>query len=231
MEETTRELYKVETHAHTAEVSSCGHIGGAELARMYAEAGYSTLFITDHFYRSFFEKQENMTWTEKLAEYKKGYLAAKAEGEKYGLCVLWAPEMRLDCCPNDYLVYGLPDSFYEAHPEILSLDLPEFSTLVRENGGMLIQAHPTRAPKSGPTPEAVEGFEIRNTNPRHMEKTDFELCERLAAEYGLLQVGGSDAHRPEDVGRGGVAFSTPILTAADYILAVRAESGCILCSI
>lgn len=222
--------YKVETHAHTAEVSPCGHIGGAELARMYAERGYSTLFITDHFYGNFFDPLEHMTWTEKLREYKKGYAAAKAEGEKHGLCVLWAPELRLNSCPNDYLVYGLSDGFYEAHPEILRLELPAFSALVRENGGMIIQAHPTRAPKSSPTPEAVEGFEIRNTNPRHMDKTDFTLCERLAESHRLLQVGGSDAHRPEDVGRGGMAFSSPILTAADYMATVREESGCILCS-
>lgn len=226
--ETEKKKYKVETHAHTAEVSTCGHLDGETLIRLYAESGYSTVFITDHFYSAFFEKQGDIDWHKKLCAYRKGYEAAKMAGEKYGVCVLWGAEMRLDCCPNDYLVYGLSEQFLETHEEILKLDLIAFSNLVRENGGLIVQAHPTRRPKSCPTPEFVDGFEVHNTNPRHAEHADYAYENELAEKYGLLKTGGSDTHRTEDVGLGGMAFPFLITSVSDYIRAVKKGEGCVL---
>lgn len=220
--------YKVEPHAHTAEISRCGHLGGAELARLYAACGYSTLCIADHLFTPFFERLGKMPWEEKLLVHKKGYEEAKREGEKYGLCVLYAVELRLDTCENDYLLYGLSGDFFKSHTDILKLDVPSLSALVRENGGLIVQAHPTRAPKSFPTPEYVDGFEVRNANPRHREKTDYARAEALAAEYGLIKTGGSDAHRTEDVGCGGMVFPRPIQTVKDFIQALKKGEGRIL---
>ena len=42
-------MKKVDTHVHTCEVSRCGHVPGAEMARLYARAGYGAITITDHF--------------------------------------------------------------------------------------------------------------------------------------------------------------------------------------
>ena len=33
-------MKKVDTHVHTCEVSRCGHVPGAEMARLYIQAGY-----------------------------------------------------------------------------------------------------------------------------------------------------------------------------------------------
>jgi len=220
--------YKVEPHAHTKEVSRCGHLGGAELARLYADSGYSTLFITDHLFTPFFERLGDMPWEEKLLAHKKGYEEARREGEKHNLCVLYAVELRLDACENDYLVYGLSDSFFKAHANLVKLDLPALSTLVRANGGLILEAHPTRAPKSFPTPEYVDGFEVHNANPRHRAKSDYAREKALAKEYGLLRSGGSDAHRTEDVGCGGMVFPRPIQTVEDFIRALKMGEGRIL---
>ena len=42
-------MFKTETHLHTAEVSSCSKIKAREMIRKYYEAGYSTVFVSDHF--------------------------------------------------------------------------------------------------------------------------------------------------------------------------------------
>ena len=51
-------MYKTETHLHTKEVSRCGKLYADEMVSMYKDAGYDTLFITDHLSESFFERQE-----------------------------------------------------------------------------------------------------------------------------------------------------------------------------
>ena len=43
-------FYKYETHLHTSEVSKCAHNTGAEMARAYKKAGYTGIFVTDHFF-------------------------------------------------------------------------------------------------------------------------------------------------------------------------------------
>lgn len=61
--------------------------------------------------------------------------------------------------------------------------------------------------------EAVERFilgyvnakkEAYNANPRHFVETDEIRATELARMYGLYMTSGSDAHRIEDVGRGGM---------------------------
>ena len=42
-------MFKTETHLHTSEVSRCGQVSAAEMIELYKEAGYSTVFVSDHF--------------------------------------------------------------------------------------------------------------------------------------------------------------------------------------
>ena len=39
---------KIDVHVHTSEVSGCGQLPGAEMARLYKQAGYDAIVITDH---------------------------------------------------------------------------------------------------------------------------------------------------------------------------------------
>ena len=42
-------MYKTEPHLHTSEVSLCGKISAEEMIKLYSKAGFSTVFVTDHF--------------------------------------------------------------------------------------------------------------------------------------------------------------------------------------
>ena len=43
------QLFRYETHTHTAEVSRCSRISAVELVRVYKDLGFSGVCITDHF--------------------------------------------------------------------------------------------------------------------------------------------------------------------------------------
>ena len=47
--------YKYETHLHTKEGSACGTSFGAEYIQAFYDAGYSGIFVTDHFFGGNYE--------------------------------------------------------------------------------------------------------------------------------------------------------------------------------
>ena len=105
-------MFKTETHLHTAEVSRCGKKRAFQMIRAYKEAGYSTVFVTDHFQMNTLDALGDISWADKVTIFLSGYYAAKCEGEKIGVCVLPGAEI---CFggedPNHYLVYGLTKEF------------------------------------------------------------------------------------------------------------------------
>ena len=42
-------VFKYETHLHTLEGSACGRSSGSDYIKPLFEAGYSGIFVTDHF--------------------------------------------------------------------------------------------------------------------------------------------------------------------------------------
>jgi len=48
-------IYKYDTHVHTKEVSPCGKVPAIEVVKLYKDAGYHGIVITDHYCDSFFE--------------------------------------------------------------------------------------------------------------------------------------------------------------------------------
>ncbi|MGI6707422.1 MAG: hypothetical protein ACOX6S_14745 [Clostridia bacterium] len=71
------ELYKYDTHVHTAETSRCGKVDAVEVVRLYKEAGYDGIFITDHYNKDFFEALNGKSWKEKMDQYLRGYRLAR----------------------------------------------------------------------------------------------------------------------------------------------------------
>ena len=74
-------MFKTETHLHTAEVSPCASLRAREMMHRYKDAGYSTVFVSDHFQASTIEKYGRIPWSEKMSIFLAGYYLAKCEGE------------------------------------------------------------------------------------------------------------------------------------------------------
>ena len=56
------EMYKTETHLHTSEVSRCGKVSAAEMISRCKDAGYTTVFVSDHITPAYFKRYGELTW-------------------------------------------------------------------------------------------------------------------------------------------------------------------------
>lgn len=212
-----------ETHAHTAEISPCGVVGAADLAEMYIQAGYAGVVITNHLSHYGLQYVADRSWEQQIQWFYEGFEAVRAAaGDR--MRVLFGAEVNLEGDPNDYLLYGVTREFLLAHPAMLGWSIRELSQVARENGLLLIQAHPFRNGMRITRPDLLDGIEAFNGNMRH-DSRNF-LAAQWAARYGLLTTSGSDFHEMEDSARGGIFTGRDIHTMADFIAAVR--EGCVM---
>lgn len=212
-------MFKTETHIHTREVSDCSRKRAREMVSLYKEAGYSTVFITDHFQPNSIDVLGDIPWSDKMAIFLSGYYKAKHEGEKLGVNVLPGAEFRFADSKNHYLAYGITKEFLDAHPDLHKMAAAEFLPIARAEGVFIVHAHPYRDDRDCATPLLVDAIEVYNSNPRHEDYS--ERSEALAKEYGLPITAGSDAHRDEDIAGSGIETEEEIKTTADFIRLVK----------
>lgn len=210
-----QQLYLIDTHVHTSEVSSCGKVPAARMVQYYKDAGYQGIIITDHYYDRYFELLGDQPWEAKVQKYLSGYKAAFEEGKRIGLNVMLAIELRFHDSVEDYLVYGIDEDFLIENPELYKHTLESFKKLIENRDILIFQAHPFRPGMTPAAPELLHGVEVFNGNPRHDSHND--LAYKFAVENGLLMIAGSDAHQPQDVGMGGIRLSYPIYSASELV--------------
>lgn len=219
-ERLTAMQYKTETHMHTAESSGCGMLSAAEIVGLYRDKGYSTLFITDHFFNGNSAVPRGLPWRERVMRYALGWQNAVTECEKYGMTALFGVEFTYR--GMDFLTYGADAQWFAAHPEIMSMDASQYLAFVRSQGGFVVQAHPFREAdyikEIVVYPKEVDAFEVYNA--KNPEKRMNDAALEMAREYGLCMTAGSDAHCAEDI-KSGIITGKRILSAADYAEALR----------
>lgn len=212
-------MFKTETHLHTADVSKCGQIKAEKMMQMYHDAGYKTVFVSDHFQGNVMDPLGDIPWTEKVTIFLSGYYRAKVAGEKLGMNVLPCAEITFAGAPNHYLAYGITKAFLDGYPDLNKMTIAEFYPIAKAHNIFLVQAHPYRDGSCTPTPEFADAMEVYNSNPRHADYSD--RSEACAREHGLPVTAGSDAHRLEDVALSGILTEKEIKTPEDYIEAVK----------
>ncbi len=207
-------MYKTETHAHTFPVSTCSKISAKEMVRLYKNAGYDTLFITDHFSPYHFEKMgKGLTFSECVDNLYNAFLEAKEEGDRLGIKVVFAVEYSLH--GNHYLLYGVTKEFLKLREDIFDISIEEFHEYAKSNGITVVQAHPYMEGKCTPYPQFVDGFEGINASTISEMHNDRSL--KTAKKFGLPISCGSDAHELEDIGRTAMLSEEKITSAKQYI--------------
>ena len=79
-------MYKIETHLHTKPVSACARFEPEEMIGFYKDAGYSTVFISDHFSPSHFDKLgDELTWAQKVDLLYESFIRAKKKAKNLEL--------------------------------------------------------------------------------------------------------------------------------------------------
>lgn len=202
-------MYKYDVHTHTAEVSPCGQVSAEELVKLYRDEGYDGIVITDHYYSNYFEGLGDISWSDKVESYLSGYYRAKEAGYALNVDVFLGLELRFtESKSNDFLVYGVDENFLLDNPKLYEYSLEEFRKLKYKYDILIYQAHPYRGQCNIASPNLLDGVEVYNEHPRHDSRNHLAL--EFATENNLLMLSGSDAHRVEDVGRGGILSEVKI---------------------
>ena len=223
--------FKLDIHVHTSETSSCGHVSAQEAVRLYEQAGYDGIIITDHYHREYFNSLGNLTWNDKIDCYLKGYRTAKSEAAKGKMKVFLGIEYRNVESDNDYLVFGMDESMLFKEPELYSRSIQDAFACFRQYGAIILQAHPFRKRfekdkgdfvrySSMDYPELLDGFEFYNGNKNWIQ--DPAETKAAAEKYpNLILVSGSDFHHPSHLATGGIILNGNFDTIQEIAEAVR----------
>lgn len=220
--------FKYETHCHTSNVSLCSRLQAKDIVELYIANGYNGVFITDHFLNcpSFVEyANEKNSYKEKIDIFCSGYEQVK-DLAKNKLQVFFGLEYSYK--GTDLLVYGWDKKRLTELEKIINMKMSEFVKFARENGALVVQAHPFRQAhyidhiRLFPETEGVEIFNACRTEKEN------ELAKFYAQINGKITTGGSDIHRKEQEILSGIEFDEKIENEKHFISLMRSGKGKII---
>lgn len=207
--------YKTELHCHSKDASGCSHETAEGIAEKYYKAGYTTIFLTNHFAPSDGDAE---SWEAKVEKrYHALELLEKASAGRMN--ILMGLEFRFTQNSNDYLVFGFDKEYLLNHRDMLTMGVKNFTKMAREDGLLTIQAHPFRFGMVVTNPDYVDGIEVFNGHPGHNSNND--IAEVWAEKYGKIKTSGTDHHDPEHQPRGGILTDFPITSEKQLIEVLR----------
>lgn len=217
-------MYRYETHLHTAVSSACSCFQPQEIVEKYLRLGYSGVFVTDHFLNGNTTVPRDLPWEERIDRFCGGFRAVRARAESTGLDVFFGWEYSYK--GTDFLIYGLEEDWLCAHPEIMEMRVSEFCPFAREEGGLVVQAHPYREASYIDHirlfPSHVDGMETINAC---RDERCNRLADVLADEYALRKTAGSDIHRAAQKALAGMQFQTKLRSGKDFAERVKRGGG------
>ena len=219
--------YLYETHMHTSESSKCATSTAIEQVRAYKKMGYAGIIVTDHFINGYTNCPPSLSWEQKMRHCVKGYEAAKLEGDKCDLDVF----LGFEYCTakgHEFLTYGLDLEFLIKHKDIDKMELEDYCTLVRKNGGYTAWAHPYRnrpwSPKDRPkVPFCLDGVEVFNSSESDANN---KMAEVFAKKNKLVRQAGSDSHNAGyRISFAGIQLENRAKSIFDIIDALKTEKA------
>lgn len=209
---------KYELHSHTKETSQCAKISAKELVEKYKELGYSGIVITNHYSDLTFSLKEMLNKKLRTEHYLAGYREAK-KYETEDFSVLLGIELRFFLNGNDYLIYGVTEELVHKMPFLLPMYLKRTSKFFRNNGCIIIQAHPYRPYIYRAKAKYLDGVEILNGKST---REDNEKALKWAEKKNLkIKTAGSDCHRVTGAGISGITTNEKIETNDDLLRILR----------
>lgn len=202
------------------EASACSYVTGAEQARIFKEAGYSGIIVTDHFFNGNTAIPHNLPWDKRIDLFYNGYKNTKEEGDKIGLSVFFGWEANYE--GTEFLIYGLDHEWMKNHPEMLYWSIEEQYHNIHEAGGYVVHAHPFRIrsyiKEIRLFPDLVDAVEVYNVENRSMEAD--KKAEAYAKKHNLPAFAGTDSHGFENR-RNAMGFDKPLSSIHEFIANVK----------
>lgn len=216
-------MYKYEMHIHNSGCSACGKNTVQEMIDAAREKGYAGIVFTNHFYHGNTGVDRALPWADFVGEYKKSYEEALKYAAQFDFDILFGIEEGLGG-GKEALIYGLSPEIIAATPEFAQMDLSAMAKFVRENGGIIVCAHPYRNrpyisnPDMDPDPAFFDGVEVYN---EHNSEDENNRAMAFAERYGLIKISGGDIHLSEHIGASGVAFKNRIRNNEQLVTALK----------
>ncbi|MBO4457621.1 MAG: PHP domain-containing protein [Butyrivibrio sp.] len=218
--------YYYETHMHTREASACSGTDARDYIKYMSELGYSGIIITDHFFNGNCCIPKDLPWEKRVEMYCSGYKHAleEARNTNSDLTVMFGIEYNFK--GDEFLLYGVDEDWLLANPDLLEKDRHEVYKLVKDYGGMMIQAHPYRErgylSEINLTPSVCDGVEVYNSgNPDYQNSLAYEY----AVERNFRMSSGSDIHNFGQNEMGAMCFDHKINSVEEYVKAFLNNEG------
>jgi tyrosine-protein phosphatase YwqE len=214
-------------HLHTAGGSGCAQVEAEEIAKLYSEAGYGAIAVTNHYMKSVFENYyPPLSDKERITRYISLYERLQKCCAPYKIKVFLGMELNPECMNTplvapaaEFLCYGMTPKFLYDYPRLYEYTQKELFELFSKKGIAMFQSHPFRGQCVRGDVKYMHGLEVFNGHPFHISNND--LSEALAKENNLKGISGSDFHQKGKTITGGIYIPESISTGAqlaDYII-------------
>jgi len=180
----------IDLHAHTSGISKCCHYPASKILKSAYEAEIDGIVLTNHYQKNYIDNEEINSFVDRYIE---EFYFTQTLGEELGLKVFWGIEVTMELYPNVHmLIYGVDTGFLKVHPLIFDYTHKDLYSAVKDNDGVLIQAHPFRNGTTVLNMDFLDGVEI-NCHPLYNNSYSMELFN-IANENRLAVTCGGDFH-------------------------------------
>ena len=212
--------YTTELHAHSYPVSACGDFSAEEVVKLYADAGVSSLVLTNHLTPS--------NCVEGVDYYLEDYRKAREAAMKESINVILGVELRFTENINDYLIYGVCEDDIKNFIELIPYGIENFYKQAKTERNVIIQAHPLRKNIVLAPVNSIDGIESLNMHPNHNAK--ISLATAYARDNSLLVTGGTDFHHPNHQALCLMRTNTKLEDSYDVANAIKSKAAVFDCS-
>lgn len=204
----------IDTHVHSAGASRCARSTVEEIIDFKIKLGYDGMILTNHVQPWYCYNQEySQIVADAESEYEKGLEHLEKIGEKHFKFLLGAEITITLPRHSDILIYGDVLPFLKKHDKLCDVTQQTLFEYCKEDGLVMVQAHPRREGMDFLDPSYLSGVEV-NCSPRdlatHPAVIDF------ADKNNLILTCGTDTHFTAMTTRGGMIVPDDICVCSDF---------------
>lgn len=204
---------KIDMHCHVKEGSIDSKVSLDEYITILKEHGFQGMLITDH------DTYNGYRYWKKYMRGKKHTDFVVLKGIEY------------DTCDAGHIIVIMPELVKMRLLEVKGLPLSVLIDFVHKNGGILGPAHPcgekylsyTNTKRFYKSPELIKRFDFFEGFNACEPEVSNEAAMKLVERYHKPATGGSDAHKPECVGRAYTILPEYVTCETELITLIRSK--------